>query len=270
MRSSCGLRMACCKRDFSSKRSTGAGTSQKHLFVPPSFSSSGHGNSVLLRVFAAVSVTLLLAVAVVHSSWAHNAANFYDSNYWKASAPSGLHITWRFSPGFPDGGPKKNRVIDAFNHWNALDQQMDFTRLSDATSGYEGFLCIDQQGYNGIFFHDISPPAITMACPDPGTSTLHNFFIRFDSSRRWHGLDDTNVPDDEIDLESFATHEVGHATGWGGEFDDAHFDEDSGHCPGGIASGRHTMCDNLLPGIATWRSLESHDKQAFDDWYPDD
>lgn len=58
------------------------------------------------------------------------------------------------------------------------------------------------------------------------------------------------------------THELGHATGWGYGSKPNHFTASS-ICPGTTAD--QTMCAGTAKGETFKRSLETHDKQTWDD-----
>lgn len=211
------------------------------------------------RCLAVAAANVLLLGAAVAE--AHTASDWYDSK-WKEDHHTGLNITWRFSPGFPDGN-KKDRVKGAFADWNNVGQQMKFERLDDADSSYV-FDCQHDHGYNGIFHNNIDGPgdtlAATLRCAHP-SGALHNFSIKFDEDENWYA-GDSNGPNDEHDFGGAADHEVGHATGWKG-----HFGNSWDVCD----APEQTMCA-LGPGEKTpygWRTLEAHDKHTFDGAYPD-
>lgn len=193
----------------------------------------------------------------------HSASEWYQSK-WKRSHHTGLNISWRFSPGFPDSD-KKDRVKGAFADWNGLDEEMRFEHLSEADVSYD-FDCDWTQPYNGIFYNPEDGPGGTLArtlrCshPDSPFNTLHHFSIKFDEAENWHGGSGEGGPN-EHDFGGAAHHEAGHATGF-----DQHWPEGSDVC----SSPRHTMCvkpsGNPVP--FSYRSLEHHDKETFRNVYP--
>lgn len=76
----------------------------------------------------------------------------------------------------------------------------------------------------------------------------------------WYSDSGTNIGSNESDFWSVATHEMGHATGWG----DQHF-SGSTLCP--QTGDRDVMCAALVEGT-TERRLDPHDEDTFADAYP--
>jgi hypothetical protein len=225
---------------------------------------------VLSMSLAAVvgAVGLGLGVAI-----AHPASDFYWLHEWKASHHTGLHITWRFEPTFPDGA-RRDRVRESFGKWNDLNQQMEFEQLAEADFTFE-LPCPESQGYNGILSRNLANgvAAETRLCDHESGSTphaIHNFWIAFqdDGSVDWYGFDNPdNIRSNELDFEAVATHEIGHGTGWAGHF----FEVTAPNCTN--PDTQPTMCPGYRFGSGSnsvkARSLEDHDKHTFDNNYPD-
>ena len=76
------------------------------------------------------------------------------------------------------------------------------------------------------------------------------------------GYEDT--PSDKLDVWGFATHEFGHATGWGSGGGTNHFPDSWGVC---VDAAKHTMCDSMAHGENHWRSLEEHDRDTYNNVY---
>jgi hypothetical protein len=205
-----------------------------------------------------------LKVALAHNSDVH----FYSSARWNWTSDhhTGWHITWRFAPNFPDGGPKKQRVIDAFSKWNALGERMNFGQLEDADHAYTLICWEEDQNYNGVFYGPIdgggatSWLALTQKCRHSGSNNLHRFWIEVDSDQNWYSFDDpAGIGSGQHDLESVMAHEVGHATAWAG-----HYDRTAIPCS---ESPKHTMCQGTPTKNSSKRSLEEHDVHTFRDAY---
>lgn len=114
---------------------------------------------------------------------------------------------------------------------------------------------------NVLYWQNLSGPlGVTSTCVS-GTR-LVRFTIVIDSAPAagsWYtGTGD--APSDRYDLWSVASHEFGHATGWG-----PHFAEDSPECPND--STRHTMCGGIYIGTERQRTLTTHDIHTYDGRY---
>lgn len=225
----------------------------------------------LPRNWAILIMVLFLASMDLKTAISHPYANWYDIK-WKASHDhTGQNITWRFSPGFPDG-EKKERVSAGFNQWNNLGEQMRFEHLFPAaTNSYTAICDGDPQDYNGVFFNNVDGPgglkAITYVCYHPNSPyhTGHHFTIKFDEDDSWHaGI--SNGPDYENDIGGAATHEAGHATGgWITNLGSTgHWPDDYAACSD---NPTHTMCSRQITPYS-FRSLEEHDRHTFTDFYP--
>jgi hypothetical protein len=87
--------------------------------------------------------------------------------------------------------------------------------------------------------------------------------MRFDSADPFYT--GTGTPGEkQIDLQSIATHEWGHATGWGSSGGTNHFPEGWDVC---TMSPKHTMCPSIPEGKDYWRTLEEHDRDTFNNVY---
>ena len=106
-------------------------------------------------------------------------------------------------------------------------------------------------------------------------NSLHSFQIKFDSTVTWYT--GTGTPGStEVDLWSLAAHEFGHATGRGKTFGGkatvggdgfGHFLDSSSLCNVNEAD-HHTMCQtNIATGQKWDRSLNTHDKDTFENKY---
>ncbi len=230
-----------------------------------------------LRSFIAAGFLLALLPGVAHASHS-SAAGVWYYHKWKDlfhdNHNTGLNVTWRFSPGFPNSA-KRDRVKEAFAEWNGLGQNMKFERLADATENYTVQCADGPQPYHGIFYGEIDDPggvlARTHQCvhfTSNGFNQMHGFSIKFDHDENWHGGLESGGST-EHDFGGAAAHEVGHASGgWTTETDNNHWPSDSGVCDGTLEF--HTMCRKRSgePIPRGWRWLEEHDRQLFKDIYP--
>jgi hypothetical protein len=89
--------------------------------------------------------------------------------------------------------------------------------------------------------------------------------MQLDFAEAWWNENDSNVPAARLDSESIATHEFGHAAGFGvGGNVPNHFESDGTICTGQPVQ---TMCPSFLFGSSYWRSLEGHDIHTFQGAY---
>ena len=122
------------------------------------------------------------------------------------------------------------------------------------------------EGPNGVFARDITADgqggglALTARCIN-ASGQYAGFSMVFDRNVNWF-VGDGAVPDNKWDLQSIATHEAGHSTGWHG-----HLDGTAGICQG---ADRNTMCEGSPDpqGFHYLRTLEFHDEHTIENGYP--
>lgn len=203
---------------------------------------------------------LTLAFAHVPLATAHSAA-VYVPIEWPDGAPT--NVTWFFTEEVTNQN-RRDDIRFGFNQW-------DFAGGADFkyTSGTP-----DQENYNADTRWDCDPLpgnsihwepldlgsgilGAAVVCPD-ANQEIQSFQVAFESSYNWN-LTGGDPGDNEYDLRSVATHEAGHAGGFG------HF-YGSFLCPGDNTD--HTMCGTgLSKGTKYKRSLEEHDRDTFANAY---
>ncbi|MDQ3953823.1 MAG: hypothetical protein M3279_12815 [Actinomycetota bacterium] len=217
------------------------------------------------RTAVALLAPALLLALFVGTAVAHPASDYYWLHEWKSSHHTGLNITWRFGPGFPNDA-KRDRVKESFAKWNNQGQQMKFEKLPEADFSYD-LPCPEPQGYNGVLWRDLAQgvAAEVRKCDHDGGGysqpyPIHNFWVAFnnDGSVNWHGgADATAIGNNELDFEGVATHEIGHATAWSGHFREVTWP----NCEN--PDIQPTMCPGYTFGLgrnSTYaRSLEDHE-----------
>jgi hypothetical protein len=129
---------------------------------------------------------------------------------------------------------------------------------------------------------------LTFVCRKASDSTPFYFRMFFESSAPWwtDPNDNRKIPYNKADLQSVASHEFGHATGWGPHYDDdADGDGDLEYKPycrffngqqtpddkpyegpstqADIYRGGQTMCHTIITGSVHARTLGSHDRGTF-------
>ena len=183
---------------------------------------------------------------------------------WKVEPPQ----VWRFAEDFPqDDGRWTQRVREGAVEWNlyASRQQFvwdrsvetgdtpgNFWQWCDQVLGQEDpapRILVTTRGLSA----PSSIPGVEQYCLSVWGETRRIGSIVWINPRTsfWLNNDTSNMPNNVADLESVATHEFGHATGWR----DTHLS--GSDCPNN--SGRNTMCASTIDGTAYGRSLESTD-----------
>lgn len=166
----------------------------------------------------------------------------------------------------------QDRIKDAQGQWNNVSTEDYFNFVFKGSASLNANPCNNPYNKNGHGWayidgasNEVDVLATTYLCVyDTGSALImHSFMIRYDSGNTWYSGTDS-PSESELDFQDTATHELGHATGWTG-----HFGEGTGECPApNTNTSRHTMCTESGPEGSTWgRTLETHDKHTFQDWY---
>jgi len=101
---------------------------------------------------------------------------------------------------------------------------------------------------------------VTSTCAlQSAPNTLRTFKMNLDDSENWY-TGTGSPPGNQIDVQSVATHEFGHAAGA------QHFPNNNQVCPNN--STMETMCPFYTAGTGWLASLESHDEHTFSNAYP--
>jgi hypothetical protein len=217
----------------------------------------------LVPAILGAALALCLAPMLLPSLASAHIPSDFNAVQW-ASSPSNIEWYYDDSVPGPFGSNYKDRLFDGAQKWNDLccAGGFDYVREGEVSGDYGTcYTNVDLVTFHG----SVSGSAVaeTGACPSSGDFSY--VAIRFDSNAPdpWYkGADPSGQGGDELDLQSFATHEFGHATGTWNE--NQHFG--SGECPG-TASGDETMCPGLDSGHHYWRTLEWHDEHTFQSNY---
>jgi hypothetical protein len=194
----------------------------------------------------------------------HPQSDFYAHRWARRSTAIDVFFTaseW--------GTQAKDEARHGFNVWDfagGADLKFDF---QDGThSNYPGQDALDCSGprpTNEVHFDGSlgGGAAIAKANTCVTDGVWDAFVVVFDQGENWDFSG--NPGSNEFDFRSTATHEAGHATGFGtGSGVDVHF-TGSSLCPDNNTD--ETMCPSLDPGTTYLRSLEAHDKHTLDNAY---
>jgi len=220
--------------------------------------------------FVFVAVLVIGSMTLLHAprASAHAWDAFHNHGRW----PNNSNITYYFRDVFP-AGEARSAVVAGFNAWNyaALTSDTDepdfFNGGQTSTFGSWNTPC--SNSINIIYWYNLDAYFGTgavgagMVCPywpsgGGNTSSVNTrFTLAIDNDRNW--FTGSGTQGNRLDMQSTATHEAGHITGWVG-----HFNDGSSEC----ASPIHTMCPYADPGTTYARSLELHDYHTFNAAYP--
>jgi Matrixin len=165
-------------------------------------------------------VKLALLVAVLGSAlqpspaFAHAANDFYAHWYQQ----SDRNVTWKFKANVPNTAVR-DRIIDAPKAWNQTNGDMVFDKQVADVANVNWGDC-PAPGNSVVFWTHIDGPvgdylADSHWCDYVDTNYIKTFQIRFDDEEAWYLGTSTPPPSDKYDLQAAATHEFGHATGFG-------------------------------------------------------
>ncbi len=202
-----------------------------------------------------------------------------------AHTPSG--IRWvnndtTISYGFDDDTPCctvdwRLRAVDARDEWNDVGANFSFVASGLTVAGTYNCPTDLPDGVqlvfmDGAFYDDWTDDAkLIVAAANKCTISSQIWYTAVSTNsyltgEYFKGSDPTQIPNDKYDLQSFFTHELGHAHGtWSGNGPSGHFLPGATVCDGTLAY--HTMCPGEDPGKTRWRHLENHDEHTFTSWY---
>jgi hypothetical protein len=156
------------------------------------------------------------------------------------------------------------RVLDGAKTWDNQGQSLNFTRIGAVTSMTHDECASTHYNKNIVYQSPIDgvgdTAAYVRACISGSLNgTVLRYVMKFDSQEPWYTGSDPNVPNTQVDVQSVATHEFGHAGGWGPHFDDAA--PNTGICQ--LTSTQETMCVTEQVGTSKGRTLEPHERAVF-------
>ncbi|HLB62070.1 MAG TPA: hypothetical protein VJN50_04975 [Actinomycetota bacterium] len=208
---------------------------------------------------------ILVAAEVCESgaeaALAHPIADWYANKLWPQGNPT--NIRWAFTDEV-SGAQKRDAIRAGGNDWDEVGgASFKFTQdLPDhADFDFDNIDCVNREPDNTIHWEIISGDAIGVTTWCNSGGYRDGFAIKFDSNFPDWSFGGTPASD-EVDLESAAAHEFGHAAAHKVHWDDGGA---ASLCPDSAA--QHTMCSTVYRGTTRFRSLEDHDKHTLDNAY---
>jgi hypothetical protein len=215
---------------------------------------SGRRSIALLG--ATIAMVCASAFAALPAS-AHSGSLFFHET-WSQAQRGAVSIYAESSL----SGAALSRVLAGAKTWENTRRSLDFTW--NGTKNLSHDPCdLATRGRNLVAMGKLDGRGknlgMTTVCMSGGS--IVRFVMIFDSAEDWYTGTSTNLPRGRPDLWSVATHEFGHAIGWGGHFDDPTIALGTGIC--GNFTGQHTMCKTHYSGTARQRTLGPHDIDTF-------
>ncbi len=208
-------------------------------------------------------------LAVAGFARAHNPTEIYHT-LWRAG---NRDQRYEFARNFPVGALRA-RVEDAARGWNHLGPTLHFERggtmrgrtiFQDCSSAGKGHAAntIYWEQIDGQTAFSASTWAQTTYCLSRSGRAIRSIAIRFDKQEKWYK--GRHKPGSRLDMWSAATHEWGHASGFGLVGSPDHFAEVDGTCPSIARDSpdRETMCPSSRYGTVYERSPGLHDRHTF-------
>ena len=222
-------------------------------------------------------VTLLACLLPAANAWAHDPAGFYEFSYY---ASGNDDVPVYFDDDFPSGRAV-DRVIDGAQQWTQLGRRMYFkVRTSPRVTSSADNAAVrcptpEREGRRVGLVHwgGIDGPSgvvgATAVCfRNRESPQMAGFRVYFDRTENWYtGTGNSRVRnrrtgtvENRQDIWSIATHELGHATGWG----PSHWRRSASYCDYSRSPEVfRTMCPFLDPGFERARTLAGADKHVF-------
>jgi hypothetical protein len=228
-----------------------------------------------------VKVGFLFLVALLPLASAELALAHSHEDYWSDTWPNG-DVLYNMTVSIPSGlgSDKHDAIASGGSGWNAQSTRITFKRSGNEVADFDwdGLAC-DRP--NAIHWVPISGAnARSIVCQDFFLVRLDRFQIAFDSQptspEAWYwGIQGNQGLNDNF-VTGVSAHEFGHAAGgWQEEPGDiGHFDATNNPnlCGGGVPlADLQTMCssvDERFEGTEAKASLEFHDIDTFQHWYP--
>lgn len=222
---------------------------------------SGAISALRLALGAAIVVVAFLSTRAVVD--AHSSSASYPYEY-----PADTTVPFFYHSSVPSGA--KPRITEGSQQWTNVRTRHafrpDVAQLDDtgrdcnteAINARTGI--VYWEGIDGSSPSGGSTVGTVSRCRS-GSGSLLAFRMTFDSAEPWYMGTSTTVPAGQPDLASVAAHEMGHATGFKGHFDDAGSVPECARLAPTYMT--HVMCKSIRQGVAQHRVLREHDTHTY-------
>ncbi len=211
---------------------------------------------------------LLLLVVGASPGFAHT-----SEDYWSDTWANG-DIAYNMTIGVPGGlgSNQHDQIAAGGQKWNALTGRITFKRSGNEVGNFDPFASCSPA--NSIHWIPLNAVASTIVCENILRTAIIRFRTAFNSNETWY-FGTSGVPAGLIMVSGASGHEFGHAAGGWRECcnDIGHFDATNNPnlCANSVPlADLHTMCpfvDRFI-GNNHQGSLEFHDGETFQHWYP--
>lgn len=206
-----------------------------------------------------VAVVALALVGLAPRAAAHDAGIYYGTVRW----PNGVFQPYFIATGVPTQSRVNTAITNGAAQWNSLNEPMHFSYQGRSTQSIIVFPNCPANGHSYVFQRDISGSLATTYVCDSGANHAA-FILTFDINPGglvWHS-NTSAPPSGSYDRWSAASHEFGHATGFGtAAGTQQHWPADSTRCVEN--STKLTMCPSMAPKTSMMRDLGDHDIHTF-------
>jgi hypothetical protein len=245
-----------------------------------------------------VAISTLVGVGVLVSASAIAEAHKAGWAYPDGTYPDARdRVEFRFHTSVPKGRWRA-RISNGAQEWNRYDRRLVFAPPASgepSATTEPKFACpaLSDTPRPSIVFRSAQAAfAANFTCMKKSDGRPFYFRMFFDPTFKWWTDPNNNrkIPFDRYDVQSAATHEFGHATGWGPHYDDNPDDPEGpkvfkSYCriyrdqtnpndrvngtrrQDNIFTGQQTMCSRMASGGVHLRTLGSHDRGTFRNAY---
>lgn len=204
-----------------------------------------------------IAMVVSAAVIAPGPAGAHGPGTYFPPTFvGDSSWPFGSMNMW-FTTTFPNSQTWRDRIQEAHANWpQSTGRPPVYFGMAGTNWSFQN---CQPDNVNGVHYWPLNDPtraANTYSCTSFGYWSTQ---IVINSQRDWN-VSNSAPGANQVDLESVATHEFGHAYGWHGP----HWDQAPGSPSCGDVLTRETMCSATFVGQLRTRTPEIHDVHTMD------